>query len=92
MICIITGDIINSKKNNPKAWLKTLKKKLDKIGNTPKFWEIYSGDSFQVIISNPKDALDNRDKNKGCLKIYSGYKCTHGERNGKPNTQCYKLQ
>lgn len=68
MICVITGDIINSKKNNPKAWLKLLKAELDTIGNSPKFWEIYRGDSFQAIINNPEDALTMAIKIKAALK------------------------
>jgi len=68
MICVITGDINNSKKNELKVWLKTLKKELDKIGNRPKFWEIYRGDSFQLIISNAEDALMTAIKIKAALK------------------------
>jgi len=68
MICVITGDIINSKKIDPLAWLKPLKKELDKIGKSPKFWEIYRGDSFQVIINNPEDALMIAIKIKASLK------------------------
>lgn len=68
MLCVITGDIINSQKNGPKAWLKPLKKELDKIGKSPKFWEIYRGDSFQVLITNPKEALVISIKIKAALK------------------------
>lgn len=68
MICVITGDINNSKKTDPKVWLKTLKKELDKIGNSPKFWEIYRGDSFQVIIIHPEDALMIAIKIKAAIK------------------------
>lgn len=68
MICVITGDIINSKKNSPKIWLTPLKKELDKIGKSPKFWEIYRGDSFQVMINKPEDALLVVMKLKAALK------------------------
>jgi len=68
MICIITGDIINSSKNDPKAWLRPLKKELNRIGKNPKVWEIYRGDSFQVMISNAKDALIAAIKIKAALK------------------------
>ena len=63
MIAVITGDIINSKKMNPKAWLKPLKTELDTIGDTPKIWEIYRGDSFQAIINNAGRCFKVRDKN-----------------------------
>ena len=72
MVCVITGDIINSKKNNPKTWLKPLKKELDTIGKSPKYWEIYRGDSFQVIVSNPKNALLTAIKIKATLKCIQG--------------------
>lgn len=68
MIAVITGDIINSKRINPKKWLKPLKKELDAIGSSPKSWEIYRGDSFQVIINNPPDALKIAIKIKSVLK------------------------
>ena len=72
MVCVITGDIINSKRNNPKAWLKPLKKELDTIGKSPKVWEIYRGDSFQVIVTNPKNALLTAIKIKATLKSIQG--------------------
>lgn len=68
MVAVITGDIINSKKINPKKWLKPLKKELDKIGSSPKFWEIYRGDSFQAIINKPQNALRTAIKIKAVLK------------------------
>jgi hypothetical protein len=72
MVCVITGDIINSKRNSPKAWLKPLKKELDTIGKSPKYWEIYRGDSFQVIVSDPKNALLTAIKIKATLKSIQG--------------------
>jgi hypothetical protein len=72
MVSVITGDIINSKRNSPKAWLKPLKKELDAIGKSPKFWEIYRGDSFQVIVSDPKNALLTAIKIKATLKSIQG--------------------
>jgi hypothetical protein len=56
MIAVITGDIINSSHKDPKEWLKALKQVLTKHGETPKTWEIYRGDSFQLSVI-PKDAL-----------------------------------
>jgi hypothetical protein len=54
---IITGDIINSRKNNTKLWLPVLKKTLARTGQSPQNWEIFRGDSFQVEVKNPADAL-----------------------------------
>jgi hypothetical protein len=68
MVCVITGDIINSKKVNPKNWLTQLKTELNTLGKSPKYWEIYRGDSFQVIINNPLDGLKTAIKIKARLK------------------------
>lgn len=48
MIAVITGDIINSRAEDVSLWMPVLKKELQKIGERPKDWEIYRGDSFQI--------------------------------------------
>ncbi|MEO9022836.1 MAG: hypothetical protein ABI237_08465 [Ginsengibacter sp.] len=68
MICVITGDVINSTKNVPRVWLKPLKKELNEIGESPKVWEIYRGDSFQVLVNDPVNALITAIKIKAALK------------------------
>jgi hypothetical protein len=68
MIAVITGDVINSKKSNPKAWLKSLKNELDKTGKSPKTWNIYRGDSFQVLINNANEGLMAAIKIKASLQ------------------------
>ncbi|WP_190809811.1 SatD family protein [Flagellimonas sp. S3867] len=70
-IAIITGDIINSRKDIPEAWLPNLKKVLNKYGKEPKQWEIYRGDSFQMEIS-PEKALEAAIHIKACLKQKKG--------------------
>jgi len=50
MTSIITGDIINSRENNPQIWMPLLKDVLNKYGSEPTQWEIYRGDSFQIEI------------------------------------------
>ncbi len=58
MIAVITGDIINSRRlKKPSAWLNPVKKLLNTYGKSPESWEIYRGDSFQVEIKNPEEAL-----------------------------------
>ena len=57
MVSVITGDIINSRKSNPKSYLRLLKRELMEYGETPSAWEIYGGDSFQLLIEDPKEAL-----------------------------------
>ncbi|SFD25803.1 transcriptional regulator [Algibacter pectinivorans] len=56
MTSIITGDIINSKKSDPKKWLQALKTILGSFGTTPLHWDVYRGDSFQLEIK-PEHAL-----------------------------------
>jgi hypothetical protein len=57
MTSIITGDIIDSRKQKSKDWVEGLKKILSPFGETPGQWEIYRGDEFQVEIKNPEEAL-----------------------------------
>ncbi len=56
MKAVITGDIINSRKRATSEWLPLLKKIFSKYGKSPEQWEIYRGDSFQLLIS-PEKAL-----------------------------------
>ncbi|SMD38971.1 hypothetical protein SAMN04488029_3973 [Reichenbachiella faecimaris] len=56
MTSIITGDIINSRQVDSKIWLPILKGTLKTYGTTPKVWEIYRGDSFQLEVE-PAHAL-----------------------------------
>ena len=72
MVSVITGDIINSKKNVPRTWLVPLKKELNRIGEDPKYWQIYRGDSFQAVINKPEEALLTVMKIKAALKSISG--------------------
>lgn len=69
MTSIITGDIINSRKAaSSKTWLAALKKQLNTFGKSPSVWEIYRGDSFQLEIRDPAEALLAALKLKACLR------------------------
>ena len=57
MEAVITGDIINSRKVDTSVWISFLKELLQKYGSEPKNWEIYRGDSFQLI-TNASEALE----------------------------------
>ncbi|MEZ7497955.1 transcriptional regulator [Flavobacterium sp. Arc3] len=57
MKAVITGDIINSRKVASALWMEDLKGILNAYGNEPKDWEIYRGDSFQLVV-DPRDALE----------------------------------
>lgn len=72
MIGVITGDIINSQRTEPAIWLKALKEVLGNWGETPKKWEIYRGDSFQLEIKNPADALEAALQIKAAVKSIRG--------------------
>jgi len=69
MTSIITGDIINSRKSEPKTWIKVLKAALNTYGKTPQQWEIYRGDSFQLEVS-PKNALKTAILIKAAIKQF----------------------
>lgn len=56
MVAVLTGDIINSRHGKVSLWLDKLKKTLNTYGQTPKEWEIFRGDSFQLVTS-PENAL-----------------------------------
>lgn len=58
MTSIITGDIINSRKlDDSGLWMKPLKTLLHTLGKSPKTWEISRGDSFQLEVPQPENAL-----------------------------------
>lgn len=72
MVCVITGDVINSKKNKPQTWLAPLKRELNGIGATPKTWQIYRGDSFQAVINKAESGLLIAMKLKASLRSVKG--------------------
>lgn len=72
MVSIITGDIVQSRRSKPSVWMKALKKELDKIvGPSPKKWEIFQGDSFQLELTQPEDSFMVAMKIKCLLKAKS---------------------
>lgn len=68
MTSVITGDIIHSQSVDPKQWLSILKRELNDIGKTPLNWEIYRGDSFQVEVTRPEEALERAIRIKASVK------------------------
>jgi hypothetical protein len=68
MTSILTGDIINSRNIPSDRWLPLLKTALNTVGKTPKTWEIYRGDSFQIEINTIENALLFAIKLKTILK------------------------
>lgn len=72
MTSILTGDIINSRNSETETWLKLLKQSLDRIGPTPKKWEIYRGDSFQAEVADPVESLRHAINIKAAVKQIKG--------------------
>ncbi len=67
MTCVITGDIIESRNRKKGIWLQPIKNLLKEFGSTPKQWEIYRGDEFQLELK-PEDAMSAIIMIKACLK------------------------
>ena len=57
MYSVLTGDIINSRKVHSSLWLPLLKESLDFYGKQPVQWEIFRGDSFQLLVPAHKALL-----------------------------------
>ncbi len=57
MKAILTADIINSREVSPEIWLPMLKNVLYTVGEEYTTWEVYRGDSIQII-TTPIQALD----------------------------------
>ena len=68
MTGIITGDITKSRQSAPKVWIDGLKEILNAMGESPKTWEIYRGDEFQLEIKNPDATLITALQIKAYLK------------------------
>lgn len=68
MTSILTGDIINSRKQIDISWLEALKTALKPLGESPKDWQVYRGDSFQIEIENCENAFYEVLKLKAELK------------------------
>ena len=57
MEAVLTADIINSRDVSPEIWLPIVKNVLHTIGKEYTAWEVYRGDSIQII-TTPIKALD----------------------------------
>lgn len=69
MKAVITGDIINSRKVASALWMEDLKAVLNAYGSEPKDWEIYRGDSFQLVVQ-ADNALEIAFIIKATIKQY----------------------
>lgn len=69
MKAVITGDIINSRRGAIGGTLGDLKNVLATYGKTPQTWEIYRGDSFQLLLDNPSESLRAAMNLKASMKV-----------------------
>ena len=67
MNCIITGDIVGSRKIKD-SWLLSLKDALKVVSGKNGKWEIFRGDSFQVEVGL-EEALKSAAYLKACIRI-----------------------
>lgn len=73
MTSVITGDIINSRKQKePEVWMNTLKKVLSNLSVETKYWEIYRGDSFQIEIRDYYTSFIAAIYIKAAIKMIKG--------------------
>lgn len=68
MIGVITGDIIHSRTTSNPVWLPKLKKTLSLSGKSPRTWQIFRGDSFQLEIKDPAEAFLTAIRIKATIK------------------------
>ncbi|GAA4356926.1 SatD family protein [Kangiella marina] len=70
-VAVITGDIVNSQGyEQTNDWLSALKELLGECGDHPKMWQVYRGDSFQLLLKDPSDALSISLKLKATIKRF----------------------
>lgn len=65
---VITGDIVQSRSSRNSVWLPRLKKALSYEGTSPKTWQIYRGDSFQLEVKDPEMVLRAAIRIKAAVK------------------------
>ena len=65
---VITGDIVQSRQADSASWLARLKKVLSQEGKTPRTWQVYRGDSFQIEIRDPANAFLMAIRIKAAIK------------------------
>ena len=66
---VITGDITNSRTVSNEQWMPALKKVMNHYGKTPRNWEIFRGDSFQLEV-DPERAMMAAIHIKATVKQY----------------------
>lgn len=90
MEAVITGDIVNSRTEQAAEWLPLLKEVLGKYGSAPGQWEIFRGDSFQLLLQ-PHQALKAALHLKAGVKLLKGLDVRMAIGIGEPDHQAKKV-
>jgi hypothetical protein len=70
---VITGDVVQSRSlKNTASWMKTLKAVLTGYGPSPRSWQIYRGDSFQLELPQPSESLSAAIRIKAAMRSFKG--------------------
>jgi hypothetical protein len=73
LVAVLTGDIVQSRSfKNTASWLKTLKAVLEGYGPSPKNWQVYRGDSFQLELGEPAESLMAALRIKAAMRSFKG--------------------
>ena len=71
MKAVLTGDIIKSRTRASTEWQPVLKNVLNQYGKEPLHWELFRGDSFQLVVA-AVDALHSAIHIKAAIKQLPG--------------------
>lgn len=70
---VLTGDIVRSRTaKNAASWMKNLKQVLADYGPSPKIWQVYRGDSFQLELTDPETSLLAAIRIKAAIRSFKG--------------------
>ncbi len=71
---VITGDVVDSQMVvAPSDWLEPLKSILNQLGRSPRDWEVFRGDSFQMQLADPLQALSSALRIKAALRQHKDF-------------------
>ncbi|MDX5324925.1 MAG: SatD family protein [Bacteroidota bacterium] len=92
MKAVITGDVVNSRKaGRSDEWLIALKEELKRVGDRPTTWEVYRGDSFQLILEDPRQAFRQAMILKARLRQFNGLDLRMGIGIGKVSIRSERI-
>jgi hypothetical protein len=73
LVAVLTGDIVQSRSfKNTASWLKSLKSVLEGYGPSPKNWQVYRGDSFQLELEEAAESLTAALRIKAAMRSFKG--------------------